>query len=125
MNKYLIVEIANNPLALAKGLMGRTDMPSDHGMLFKFPSVTNASFWGKDTYIPLDIAFVNKDNKICSIKHIVPMSTRMVHSGSDYAMAIEANQGFFKNHDIKEGHAVEIEEDTDKVRIVFKNAQDN
>jgi len=121
MKKHLIVEIADNPMSLAKGLMGRKDMPFDHGMLFKFPSITNASFWGKNTYIPLDIAFVDKDNKICSIRHITPMSTKMVNGGFGYTMAIETNQGFFKDNNIHEGHIVEVTNSEKQIKVVFRD----
>ena len=44
------VEIADTTLTLAKGLMGRKTMAPDEGMLFKFPAIIEARFWGKDTY---------------------------------------------------------------------------
>lgn len=104
----LKIEIAETPAALAQGLMWRKDLPDDAGMLFKFPTRTEARFWGKDTYIPLDVAFVNGDT-IIDIKSITPLSTRSVCSKGLCNIAIEANAGFFARHGIKEGHKIQIE----------------
>ena len=102
----LVLEVADTPSLLAQGLMHRYQLPKNSGMLFKFPMVLQASFWGKDTYIPLDVAFIGDDGIITSIKHIVPMSTRTVYSEGTCRMAIEANAGFFKDHGIEPGYKV-------------------
>lgn len=119
----LSLEVVKSPAALAKGLMGRTDLPSHHGMLFKFPMALEASFWGKDTHIPLDIAFIDSENKITSIRNIVPMSTRSVKSDNLCAMAIEANAGFFRRNGITEGMKVEfiLDSKNDEIEAVFKS----
>jgi len=101
----LKVKIADTPDLLSKGLMFVKEMDQDKGMLFKFPSIIEASFWGKNTYLPLDIAFVDKTNKITDIRHIAPLSTKMVRS-SGCIMAIEANAGYFKTNGISSGHKV-------------------
>lgn len=104
----LSIEVADTPLALAHGLMYRKDLPENSGMLFKFDNLQEAAFWGKNTYIPLDIAFVNKDNVITGIKQITPMSTRMIRSSEFCSMAIEANAGYFEKNNIKPGHKVHL-----------------
>lgn len=106
--KKLKVEIAESPAALAHGLMGREHLAENNGMLFKFQTPLEAKFWGKDTYIPLDIAFVNRDHKIIAIKHITPMSTRLINSDGECAMAIEANAGFFRKNNISVGDAIKV-----------------
>ena len=58
----LKVEIADSPSTLERGLMYRKKLDYDSGMLFVFKRSQNLKFWGRNTYIPLDIAFVNKDN---------------------------------------------------------------
>jgi len=108
----LTIEVADTPAALAQGLMHREKLADDAGMMFKFPSSTLARFWGKNTYIPLDIAFVNRDNVIGSIKQIAPMSTRLVHSDDLCTIAIEANAGFFAKHGIQPGHRIEVSDNT-------------
>lgn len=89
--------------------MWRKDLPWDQGMLFKFPNLITASFWGKNTYIPLDIAFISKEGKILEIKEIAPMSTKPVYSSDYCAMAVETNAGFFKSNGINPGHSIKIE----------------
>ena len=108
----LKIEVADNPQTLAHGLMGRQKL--DGGMLFKFPMITEASFWGKDTYIPLDIAFINNDI-IIDIQKIVPMSTKTVRSGKACLMAVEANAGFFKENNIKIGVKIQINDDLTEI----------
>ncbi len=107
----LSVEIAETPANLAYGLMHRKSLAEDAGMLFKFETLQEARFWGKNTYIPLDVAFVS-GGTITSIKKITPMSTRMVNSDGFCDMAIEANAGFFNGNDIKPGHKVKISGNT-------------
>lgn len=117
----LNVKISDTPVSLAKGLMGVKTMPQDEGMLFKFPMILEASFWGKDTYIPLDIAFIDHNNKITSIKEITPLSTRTVRSDGNCVMAIEANLGFFKKHNINVGQQIVIVNKSDDIaEISFK-----
>lgn len=104
----LTIEMADTPAALAHGLMYRKNLPDDSGMLFKFPSTREANFWGKNTYIPLDIAFIDRDNRIMEIKQIVPMSTRIIRSDGLCAMALETNAGYFDSHGISVGHMIEM-----------------
>ena len=114
----LTVEIADNPLTLAQGLMGRKKLDKNGGMMFQFPMIVEASFWGKNTYIPLDIAFV-KDNIIVDIKSITPLSTRTVRSCTPCTIAIEANAGFFKENEIKVGSKIEINKEDKSAEITF------
>jgi len=107
----LNIEIADTPMDLANGLMHRTELASDAGMLFKFPNIQEARFWGKNTYIPLDIAFV-KNNVITAIKKITPMSTRLVNSDGFCNVAIETNAGFFNENNIKPGNKIKISGNT-------------
>lgn len=104
----LKIEVANDPKSLSYGLMFRKNLPKDQGMLFKFPSIIEATFWGKNTYIPLDVAFIDRDNKIIDIKNITPMSTKPVRSSGLCTMALEANSGFFRSNNIKSGASIEI-----------------
>ena len=102
------VEIADTALTLAKGLMGRKKMAQDEGMFFKFPAITEARFWGKDTYIPLDIAFI-RDNQIVDTNYITPMSTRSITSKQPCNAAIEVNSGFLAKNNIQVGHHISVQ----------------
>ncbi len=115
----LSIDIADTPAALAQGLMWVKDMPKESGMLFKFPSATEARFWGKNTYIPLDIAFIDANDRITNIKSITPMSTRMISGDGLTSCAIEANAGFFRECGIKEGYKISVQEDKSGYKVVF------
>ena len=67
------VELAMSPAQIKKGLMGRTDLKPDEGMLFWFGAEEESekSFWMKNTLIPLDMLFIKKDG---TIHHIHPQA---------------------------------------------------
>lgn len=107
----LWVNVADTPHKLAQGLMFVKEMSDDTGMLFKFQRPQKLSFWGQNTYIPLDIAFVNSDGVIVDIKEIEPHSLKAVASDKECCMAIEANIDYFSKNNIRIGDKVEIKED--------------
>ncbi|MEK7540985.1 MAG: DUF192 domain-containing protein [Patescibacteria group bacterium] len=61
------MEIAKTPLETSKGLMFRKNLEQDKGMLFVFKKEAKYSFWMKNTLIPLDIIWINKDKKVVFI----------------------------------------------------------
>lgn len=66
------VEIADTAEKQALGLMFRDSMPDDEGMIFIFPNEAPRSFWMKNTRIPLDIMYFDKDLKMVSISADTP-----------------------------------------------------
>ena len=70
--KTFSVEIADTQEEHALGLMFRDSMPADHGMIFLFPNEAPRSFWMKNTRIPLDIMYFNKDLILVSIAADTP-----------------------------------------------------
>jgi hypothetical protein len=107
----LYAEVAETPADTAKGLMFRKTLPPSAGMLFKFKYPRQLRFWGENTYIPLDIAFIKENGEIDQIAKISPLSRKVVCSNGDCVMAIEANDGFFDSNIIKIGDTIEIEKD--------------
>ena len=105
--KKLYVEVADSHSSRAKGLMGRKTLSSNAGMLFKFPFDDKLSFWMANTYIPLDIAFLNRDGKVLQIESMVPLSTRSVMSSKLCCYALEVNKGWFERNGIKEGDFIQ------------------
>jgi len=101
--KRIYVEMADNHIKRQIGLQRRKSMGMNEGMLFRFPSAYNLAFWMKDTYIPLDIAFIADDGKILQISSMYPLSTRQVKSESPCRFALEVNRGWFKENDINIG----------------------
>tara|TARA_Y100000310_G_C20682687_1_gene816933 strand:- start:1456 stop:1818 length:363 start_codon:yes stop_codon:yes gene_type:complete len=104
----LRVEIADTPIMLEKGLMFRTKLSEDRGMLFKFQKPKKLAFWGKNTFIPLDIAFIDKNNIIKEINHISKNSLSPIFSNHDCDMAIEANLGYFSVNKIHPGYKISL-----------------
>lgn len=102
------VEIADDPEARGKGLMNRDSLPEDHGMLFVYPEEQILSFWMRNTLIPLDIAFIDRNGFILEIQQMEPHDETS-HASSQPAMyALELRQGWFEDHGVESGDRVEF-----------------
>jgi len=93
--EYLLtVEVARTAEEQARGLMFRTKLQPDAGMIFPFEVDRMASFWMKNTVIPLDILFVRRDGTIESIAaNTIPYSLDSVKSGEPVAAVLEIAGG--------------------------------
>lgn len=88
------IEIADDPMERARGLMFREDMARDHGMLFDFGAEDLRSFWMKNTPLPLDIIFVKADGTVVSIaENTTPFSTAPIDSADTARFVFEVNAG--------------------------------
>lgn len=101
------VEIADTPDAEEVGLMCRTSLDPDAGMLFVFADDTRSPFWMKNTLIPLSIAFIDAKWHIVGLMdmRVAPDPSNpadLYAPGKPYRYALEVNQGFFTRHDIDE-----------------------
>jgi len=103
----LTVEIAATPEQRATGLMNRFSLPTDHGMLFVFEAPQPLSFWMKDTYVPLSIAFVDTRGRIVNIEDMRPQDESPHFSKGLALYAIEMRQGWFAAKGIGAGDLVE------------------
>ena len=110
----LEVEIPNTDSKFRLGLMFRESLDVDKGMLFIFEEVGQHSFHMKNTRIPLDIAFVKEDGTIESIKELKPYSSVPVYSDGKVLFAIEANRGWFAEHNVEVGDEIVLGEAKDK-----------
>jgi len=102
-------EIAKTPEERNKGLMYRKSLKDGHGMLFVFEKDDVLSFWMKNTFIPLSIAFIAYDGRIIDIKDMYPHDTNSVKSSRSARYALEAPQGWFLRAGVNEGDTVKIE----------------
>jgi uncharacterized membrane protein (UPF0127 family) len=107
-NVPVTAEVADTPQASENGLMFRDSLPEDHGMLFIFDQPKKASFWMRNTKIPLSIAYIDSAGKILEIESMSPLDETVVPSRSDeVAYALEVNQGWFARHGISPGAKIE------------------
>jgi hypothetical protein len=109
----LYTEFAGDDESRALGLMYRSSLGLNSGMLFSFASPRPLSFWMKDTQLPLDIAYVTADRRILEIKKLNPYSTRSVASSAPCQYAIEANSGFFESNAISAGSRIVLAQEAD------------
>lgn len=101
-------EIVRKHQDLATGLMGRKHLPKNAGMLFDFGADQELSFWMKNTYLPLQIAFINSKGVVKHIASMAPLSTKSVRSPFNCRYALEVNDGWFDNNNIRMGATVEV-----------------
>jgi len=110
----LTVEVAETPEELQRGLMYRTHLDQDRGMVFLFPRATDSGFWMKNTKIPLSIAFFDRNGRILRILQMDPCTLPPEEADScpvyyprvAYIGALEVNQGWFKERGVKEGDSI-------------------
>ena len=105
------IEIADSAAEEAIGLMYRTSMEENHGMLFVFDDVEQRTFWMKNTKIPLDILFIGADNKVVDIKeNFQPCTTDQceMYTSKPTNTALEVNAGFVAVHGIAVGDKVDL-----------------
>ncbi len=102
------VEIADTDEERQTGLMGRTALAEDAGMLFVFDVEQQLSFWMKDTLIPLSIAFIDSEGRIVDIQDMQPLDEAPHPSAAPAQYALEVNQGFFEARGIQVGDTVEL-----------------
>ena len=104
---------------MAKGLMNIDKLGENEGMLFCYPAEKDLSFWMKSTYIPLSIAFIDKNKKITQIEELKPLDETSVTSKQPSMWALEVNSGWFQKNNIKIGDKISIINDKIiKVKVV-------
>lgn len=102
------VEVAETPKDQAKGLMFRTKMGPDEGMIFPRDGYSQASFWMKNTPLSLDIIFIGNDGRISNIAaNTVPYSLESVTSDGIASAVLELNAGRAAELGIVPGNKVE------------------
>jgi len=105
----LDIEIADNEEERMRGLMDRLSLPENAGMLFIFPNEEPRSFWMKNTFISLDIIYINSMKKIVSIqKYTQPKSTYSIPSEQPAMFVLEVNAGFTDINGIGPGDKVDF-----------------
>lgn len=105
--KMIQVEIADNPGSREKGLMHRSDISYEEGMIFIFDTSEPRAFWMKNTPISLDILFLNEAFEIVSIaKYTLPYSEESIPSEEISKYVVEVKAGFCDSFGIKTGDKI-------------------
>lgn len=103
------VELAQTDPQRERGLMYRSALPADSGMLFVFKAPMHLSFWMHNTQIPLDMVFAGSDRRVIGIiANAVPYSDASLEVGGNSQYVLEVNGGFCKRHGIKPGDRMEF-----------------
>jgi uncharacterized protein len=100
------VELAVTPEEQERGLMGRTTMDENEGMMFVFSEPSILSFWMKNTLIPLQILFFDAEGAFVSASEMTPCETEICPkytSAATAKYALEVTPGFRERHGITPG----------------------
>ena len=100
-------ELADTPKTREVGLMNRTSMPSNSGMLFMFEQKAVHCFWMNNTKIPLSIAFIADDGKIVNIEEMQAETTNNHCPRATVRYALEMNKQWFSERVIIPGAVVQ------------------
>ncbi|QWE10292.1 DUF192 domain-containing protein [Polynucleobacter sp. es-EL-1] len=100
-------ELADTPKAREIGLMNRTSMPTNSGMLFIFEQKAGHCFWMSNTKIPLSIAFIADDGKIVNIEEMQAQTTNNHCPQAPVRYALEMNKQWFSERVIVPGMVVQ------------------
>jgi len=103
----LTVELAVTEAEQQQGLMNRPAMADDHGMIFPFLYPKIASFWMKDTPMPLDLLFIRPDGTIAAILEGKPRDLHPISAGEAVSAVLELKQGRSKALGIAPGDRVQ------------------
>jgi uncharacterized membrane protein (UPF0127 family) len=105
----LDIEIADDEYSTQTGLMYRSSMDNNQGMLFIFPDTNNRSFYMKNTQIPLDIIFISENKTIVSIqKNAEPMTETSLPSEAPAKYVLEVNAGLSDTWSLEKGDIIEF-----------------
>ncbi|MEO6398356.1 MAG: DUF192 domain-containing protein, partial [Tepidiformaceae bacterium] len=104
----VVVEIAATEKQRQQGLMLRQSMDEDAGMLFLFPADTTVGFWMHNTYIPLDIAYIDVSGSVLEIRKAEPLNDTSLTPRGPYRYTLEVNQGWFERHGLGPGARVTL-----------------
>ncbi len=102
------VEIASTPGQREEGLKNREEVPDGTGMLFVFQAEAVHSFWMMDTYVALDIAFIDAKFRIVDIQQMEPLTTDLHTSARPAMFVLEVRKGWFEERGVRVGDGVEL-----------------
>lgn len=106
-DQELVAEVARKPVELMTGMMFRTNMIENEAMLFLLPSPQRASFYMRNTTVPLSAAYLDADGTILEIHDLQPLNETPVEAAAaNVQFVVETPQGWFQRHSIRAGAVV-------------------
>jgi uncharacterized protein len=109
----MIAELALTTKQVQTGMMFRTNMAENAGMLFVFPIPQQVSFWMKNCPLPLSAAYIDPEGVILEIRDLQPHNTNSVVAVSNRVQfVLETNQGWFGRHHVTPGMVIQTERGT-------------
>ncbi len=104
------MQLAVRPLEVQQGLMHRPFLGENEGMVFVYAEPARLGFWMRNTVIPLDIGFFDRDGVLREIRAMHPHDENPVESASEsIQFAVEMNQGWYRGHGLKPGARLDLE----------------
>jgi uncharacterized protein len=109
--KVMVTEVADTDETRQMGMMFRESMAENEAMVFVFPFPHQASFWMKNTFVPLDAAYIDAQGVILEIHKLEPLNEASVRARSQQIQfVLETPQGWFARNGVKVGALVETEQ---------------
>ncbi len=105
----VLAEVAATPEEREQGLMYRDEVPDGRGMLFVFDDLRTRSFWMQNTYVALDIAYMDASYVVVDIQQMEPLTTDPHDSAAPAMFALEVRKGWFAEHGIGVGARARVE----------------
>jgi uncharacterized membrane protein (UPF0127 family) len=108
----LSVELAESTEERRRGLMGRTSLASDAGMVFVYGEPRRGGLWMKNTLIPLSAAFLDREGRVLRILDMEPCRAdpcRVYDPGVGWVTAVEVNRGAFERLGVAVGDVATLE----------------
>jgi len=106
--RMFTIEVADEPREREIGLMHRSQMPIDHGMIFAWPLLDRRSFYMKNTRISLDIMYIDSAGIVVDIQQMKAFDLSSYPSAKPAQYAIELNEGVSAKIGLKVGDKIEI-----------------
>ena len=106
---FLKSAVVSTPKQRQQGLSKRREFPANFdAMLFVYSTDESLSFWMKETYFPLTIAFIDARKKIVDLIDMQPLTTVEHQSSQPVRYALEVSLGWFVAHDVNIGDVVQF-----------------
>ena len=102
----ITAEVADNEGKRELGLMNRSGLAPNHGMLFVFDEPMQACMWMRNTLIALSVAFLDADGRVVNIEEMQPQTENLHCAKSNVPYALEMDHGWFSERGLKPGQTV-------------------